>query len=691
MPRFVAALSLAVVVLSAPCLADGPQDNQAQNVRPVPPVGLELSGADRMELETGLKELDAAIAELRKKKDARTAELLPDVEIFSRAVRHGIQYRELFKPNDVNGAKKVLAEGKSRAAALLGGQAPWLTQKGLVVRGFRSKIDQTVQPYGLVIPDSYSFEGKSQHRLDLWMHGRGETLSESNFIAGRMQQVGNIAPPDTIVLHPYGRYSNAFKFAGEIDVLEALEHAQKNYRVDENRVAVRGFSMGGAGCWQMAVHYPDLFFAATPGAGFSETPEFLKSFQQETLNPTWYEEKLWRMYDCPGYAINLFQLPTIAYSGEIDRQKQAADVMEAVCAAEGLRLTHLIGPNTAHSIHKDSLAEIESRLASIALAGRAKLPRELHFATYTLRYHRAFWLTVTGLGEHWEQARVDALIVQPEPDRIILRKGELRVQSGSIHVATRNVTGLKIDIPAGLSPFNARESVVAYIDGRRIELGRPFTDGSLRGDFVKIGDRWYAADSEAATSAQAPALVKRHGLQGPIDDAFMDSFIVVRPTGKARHESIGKWAASELDHTVKEWRRQFRGDAIVKADSEISDADIASSNLILFGDPQSNAILAKIADQLPIQWSAESVTVGGKSFDAAHHAPVLIYPNPLNPNRYVILNSGFTYREYAYLNNARQVPKLPDWAVIDTRTPPNPLWPGKVIAADFFNETWQVK
>ncbi len=674
MPRLaVVVLSMVLPLLAVPALADGPQDNIPDNVRPVPPIGLELSDADRTELESGLAELDAAIAELRKKKDARTAELLPDVEIFARAIRHGIQYRELFKPNDVNGAKRVLAEGKSRAAALLGGQAPWLTQKGLVVRGFRSKIDQTVQPYGLVIPDSYSFEGRSKHRLDLWMHGRGETLSESNFIAGRMQQRGNIAPEDTIVLHPYGRYSNAFKFAGEIDVLEGLDHARKYYRIDDNRVAVRGFSMGGAGCWQMAVHYPDLFFAATPGAGFSETPEFLKSFQQETLNPTWYEEKLWRMYDCPGYAINLFQLPTIAYSGEIDRQKQAADVMEAACAAEGLRLTHLIGPNTAHSIHKDSLADTESRLASIALAGRAKLPRELHFATYTLRYNRAFWLTVTGLGEHWEQARVDA---------------QIKAQDNQIEVSTQNVTGLQIDIPAGRSPFHAQKPVTVVIDKQRVELGKPFTDGTWNATLIRNGDVWSAATAELS----APdSLVKRHGLQGPIDDAFMDSFIVVRPTGKARHEAVGKWVASELDHTVKEWRRQFRGDAIVKADSEISDADIASSNLILFGDPQSNGILAKIADKLPISWSADSVKVGDRSFDATHHAPVLIYPNPLNPNRYVVLNSGFTYREFAYLNNARQVPKLPDWAVIDTRTPANPLWPGKVAAADFFNEAWQVK
>jgi pimeloyl-ACP methyl ester carboxylesterase len=228
----------------------------------------------------------------------------------------------------------VLTEGMRRASQLDQGEADWLTQKGLVVRGFRSKIDQTVQPYGLVIPDSYDGSGKSDYRLDLWFHGRGERTSESAFIAQRMRQIGRIAPKDTIVLHSYGRYSNAFKFAGEVDVLEGLEHAKHNYRVDEDRIAVRGFSMGGAGCWQMAVHYPDLFFAANPGAGFSETPEFLKFFQKETLNPTWYEKSLWQLYDCTGYAVNLTHLPTVAYSGELDIQKQAADIMEEALARE---------------------------------------------------------------------------------------------------------------------------------------------------------------------------------------------------------------------------------------------------------------------------------------------------------------------------------------------------------------------
>ena len=48
----------------------------------------------------------------------------------------------------------------------------------------------------------------------------------------------------------------------------------------------------------------------------------------------------------------------------------------------------------------------------------------------------------------------------------------------------------------------------------------------------------------------------------------------------------------------------------------------------------------------------------------------MIYPNPLNSNRYVVLNSGMTFREGHDRTNSLQNPKLPDWAVVDlTRVP----------------------
>ena len=152
---------------------------------------------------------------------------------------------------------------------------------------------------------------------------------------------------------------------------------------------------------------------------------------------------------------------------------------------------------------------------------------------------------------------------------------------------------------------------------------------------------------------------------------------------------MGEWARNEMTRATDHWRKQFRGDARVKKDTAITADDIANHNLVLWGDPGSNALLARIADQLPLKWSKQDMALGKGKWRAAGHAPVMIYPNPLNPERYVVINSCVTFREYDYLNNARQVPKLPDWAIINLSTPPNTRSPGAVVDAGFFDEQWQ--
>lgn len=665
---FCGVLMLGIVGSAGAVWADGEKDNHPENVRRVPQLGIDVSPEDRKELEAGLKELNEQIAGIRRKKDDRLNALLPDVMIFARAVEEALKYQEFFKPNEVQVAKQHLKRGMERAQQLANGQSPWTTETGLVVRGYVSRLDGTVQPYGLIIPESYRPEIVQPWRLDIWFHGRGETLSENNFLQQRLTQKGYYAPKDTIVLHPYGRYSNAFKFAGEVDVLEALADVQKNYRIDEDRISVRGFSMGGAACWQFAVHYPGKWFAANPGAGFSETPEFLKFFQKQELNPTWWEEKLWQLYDCPGYCGNLAHCPTIAYSGENDIQKQAADIMEAALRKERMELTHIIGPKMGHRIDPGSAQLIDEKMASLARVGRKRTPNSIDFTTYTLKYNQLKWLRITGLKEHWRKSKVVAGSDQYE---LVIR--------------TENVTGLEIDFPAGESPFPNVGIIQITVDGQHVAGQMPQTDRSFHVSLIQENGQWKVGEFPK------DPLRKKPNLQGPIDDALMDSFVFVQPTGKSSHPRVKAWAEQELERAVEHWRRHFRGHARVKKDTEITADDIQNHNLILWGDPQSNQVIKKIADQLPIRWSNNAITARNQNHSAEDHALIAIYPNPLNPERYVVLNSSFTFREYAYLNNARQVPMLPDWAIVDLRTPPNTVWPGKIVDAGFFDESWQVK
>jgi dienelactone hydrolase len=673
--------------------ADGPADNNPDAVRPVPPIGIELTASQQRSLEQRCQAVreawqrtvasaEAAVTDAKRWQKAaaeRTATgtraLAPEVLVFPRAVELALEFQQFYRPADVDAANELLDEALRRievaAAEPVWGRVVGLgggARQQLIVGGFRSEIDGSFQPYALVVPPGVTGGDGRPRRLDIWFHGRGEKLSEVNFLQKGRHNPGRYTPADTLVLHPYGRYSNAFKFAGEVDVLEALRYVRSRLPVDGDRISVRGFSMGGAACWQFATHYADRFFAANPGAGFSETPEFLKSFQGEDLSGTpHYQRTLWRLYDCPPWSRNLVHCPTVAYSGEIDRQKQAADVMEAALAEHGIDLVHVIGPDTAHNIHPDSKVEIERRMDSLASRLATTSPRRVDFTTYTLRYHRMHWVDLRGLDQHWQRASVQAT----------------RQDDGRIDVATENVSRLRLEFAPGEWDGEFPCRVAVQIDGDRVEGGPVRSDRSWRLDLDRRSGRWQAATAADST------VRKRPGLQGPIDDAFMGSFLFVLPSGESSDPVFQAWVDAEAEHAQRHWRKHFRGDVRSVIDHELTKQQIDDHHLVLFGDPESNSVIARLADGLPVQWTGDAIRLGDHSVPRRGHAAALIFPNPVNPDRYVVLNSGFTYREYDYLNNARQTPKLPDWALFDVSDGATPRSPGQVSAAGFFDERWK--
>jgi pimeloyl-ACP methyl ester carboxylesterase len=634
-----------------------------QPVRPIPPPGIDVPEQDAKQLAEGIQQLGGQIEILRKKlkNKPRHLALLPDVEIFHKSADWALRHREFFDPKQIAIAKEHILRGMQRAQELFNGKPSWTKATGLVVRGYVSAIDGSVQPYGLEIPEDWKSAEKAGRRLDFWMHGRGEKLSELAFIEERLKNKGEFSPQGGFVLHLYGRYCCANKFAGEVDLFEALAHAREHYSIDPGKLVVRGFSMGGASCWQFATHYGSLWAAAAPGAGFAESKEFLRlGTNPDKPLPAPWEQTLWRWYDSTVYAGNLANVPTIAYSGETDGQKQAADIMLKFLDREGLSVPHVIGPQTAHKYHPDSKREIEDFLAK-AVADRVAVPEKIRFTTYTLIYPKMGWVEAEGLEQHWERADIVASL-----------------GTDGIEATTKNVSALSLhagDVPR----FAESKSIPVTIDGERLDV--PVEDGRARLHRVKEGWR--------AGLAPSTGLRKQPGLCGPIDHAFMSSFVMVRPTGKPLHDTVGRWTEAEAAHTAEFWRKVFRGDAPVKTDTAVDDADMERCNLVLWGDPSSNAVIARILPQLPIEWTAKELRVAGATYDPSRCAPVLIYPNPLNPRRYVVINSGVTFREEALLNNANQIPKLPDWAVVDLDSPPDAVRPGKLLNAGFFGESWE--
>ncbi|MBI2477767.1 MAG: hypothetical protein HYV60_03695, partial [Planctomycetia bacterium] len=187
-------------------------------------------------------------------------------------------------------------------------------------------------------------------------------------------------------------------------------------------------SMGGAGAWHLGAHYTTNFVAISPGAGFAETARY--NNLQPDAYPPWYEQRLWGQYDVPDYTRNLFNRPVVAYSGELDKQLQAARIMEEAYRDQGHELTHIIGPGMGHKYHPDSLKEVLARIGEAVTNHPNRRPETVTLQTRTLRYNKMAWAHAAGLQEHWRDARVDAELVD----------------DNHIRVSTKNISALRLTV-----------------------------------------------------------------------------------------------------------------------------------------------------------------------------------------------------------------------------------------------------
>lgn len=623
--------------------------------RVLPPVGDKLNEADRASLSITLESLTQRFAALPQKPDNANA------EIFLKAVRYALEHKEFYKPDDTARARDLLEEAGRRINDLAARRAPWLTATGFVVRGYYSPIDGSPQPFGLEIPDNTA---KTNAPAWFWLQGRGDTRTDLHFIHERMKKGGEFKPPGTIVVHPWGRYCIGYKGPGEQDVLDVRQLLIAEKRVDPARTALAGFSMGGAGAWLLGAHFTDHWTVVHTGAGFVDVKRYQKYSPQKIASTPLWEQTLWSQNDVPDYTRNLLNVPVISYSGEKDAQRASAEIMAGEFQKHGAALTQYIGPNMGHKYDPAVRQEVQEKIQAALLQPVLPYPLKLSFQTRTLDYSRLHWLQVTGLQEHWQDTRVEAGLDQPLP------------QATRLTLTTSNVTSLTIAAPD--KPASHQAMTVA-IDGQTLNVPA----GSAI-HLVRQGEKW-------AQGLPSPGLHKKPGLQGPVDDAFNAPFLHVLPDKPGYHEATATWAANESAAQLSRWRTLFRGDARVKKASAVTPEDLKNYHLILWGDPASNSLIASALPKLPIQWTAETLTVHGQTWSAGDHLPVLIYPMPGQAGRYLVLNSGPTWREAHSKTNSQQNPKLPDWAVLGITTPPTAEAAGKVEAAGFFNETWDWK
>ena len=616
-----------------------------------------------------IKHRTIKLAEALKALPAKTPEYMrSDVEIYHKAAEWIVRHGEWLHNDSGKWTLAILDQGLQRAADAANGKAPWREPAGKTVSfAYRSKVDGSVQPYAVTYPLDYGKDPKKKWRLDVVLHGRDGTICEVKFL---YQHNGKMAPKDQdyVQLEVYGRGNNAYRWAGETDVFEAMEHfiasekLLKRDSIDPAKIILRGFSMGGAGTWHIGLHHPNRWAVIGPGAGFTNTHGYVKMLPNP-LPP--YQEPLLHIYDAVDYAENAFLVPIVAYSGEKDAQKTAADNIEKRLKELKIdRMTHLIGPGLEHQFPPPQQARAHAEFAKHLSQPRPKYP-EVNFTTYTLKYPSGGWITLFGLQKHYEKTQVHA------------------VRNGTkVTVKTTNVRTFRVDLP--------RNGDGAYTE---IEIDGVKLQRSVN-DFYRKGKNKWEGDS---LPAKNDVLTKTVQLMGPIDDAFTDAFLCVKGSDSPWHDDMSRAADAQLQRFIKEWDKWMRGKLLVKTDKEVTNEDIKTKHLILFGDPASNALIAKVVPSLPITWNKDQLVVGGQKYDSAKHLPMLVLPSSLtewdpgDPVKYIVLNSGHTFHEADFKGtNALLYPRLGDYAVvrpIPTRQDPAAF---EVMKAGIFDDSWRI-
>jgi predicted esterase len=179
------------------------------------------------------------------------------------------------------------------------GQDPYATVTGPLGRAFRSKLDDTLQPYAVRIPETY--ESGRDYPLLVFLHGSGST--ETDILGFPF-----LSPGGMIEIGPFGRGpSNGFATPeAQTDIAEAMYDAIANYPVDVSRIILTGFSMGGYGAYRTFFETPERYAAV---AVFSGGPELGRAFAPENDPPSFLDEESLKPFG---------GVPIFIYHGEKD-------------------------------------------------------------------------------------------------------------------------------------------------------------------------------------------------------------------------------------------------------------------------------------------------------------------------------------------------------------------------------------
>ena len=385
------------------------------------------------------------------------------------------------------------------------------------------------------------------------------------------------------------------RYGGGVEAKEFSAALSRDFAVDPDRVFLSGWSDGGFTAIMLAAHYPHLVAGIAPNCAN------------------------WQYTNVENVA--LANLPVLTVDGWGDGGYNNLQFARwQALRGWGSDVSCVWGQHGHSYLPYEDFEELKYILDWAAYKKRDLWPKRVRYATWNLLWNRAYWVYLDRLADPLLAGQIDAEV--KDGNRIEVKTWNL----GAYHLALSNKL------------LDAAKNVTIVTDGKESYVG-PFKE---RIDVV------LAKPPEGRFAKSADML---------------DEISAVMDAGSYRRSSTGKegqvvpergWlavkgtAADEV--TAKLLGRWFPPDA--KADTDVSDADLAGQNLYLYGGPDVNELTARLAADLPVKLEKGKFTIGSTVYDQPTHCIALLHPNPLNPKKYVIVyafNDAAAFAKHGYL------------------------------------------
>jgi pimeloyl-ACP methyl ester carboxylesterase len=366
------------------------------------------------------------------------------------------------------------------------------------------------------------------------------------------------------------------RMGGYIELSEAMDALCREFRVDRDRVFLTGWSDGGFTAVWLASHYPHLVAGIAPNCA------------------NW-------QYTNVEY-LGLTNLPTLNVDGWFDGGYNRISFVRWQMLRNDQADTACIWGQHGHSYQPYEDVEEFKYIHEWAKQYRRDLyPKRVRYATWNLAWHRAYWASIERMIDPLLACQID---IEAKPDN-------------RFDGRTWNVAELKLSLCDEL--MDMTRPVTVTINGQEVYTGpaKPELDIEMIGrpqtPFVKD-----VCTSDEITAVTVGSSYDTNGFLA----IPQRRWISVRPTeqDEATSKVLNGW-----------WPE------IAEADDDVTDKDLTECNLILYGGPEMNQLTARIADQLPLNVARGRFSIGSDVYDLPTHCVAFLHPNPLNPEKYVIV------------------------------------------------------